>query len=481
MTVFLRTICLVVAAICLIVPTARGQPTFTNVSVHDPDVIRVDGTFYVFGSHMAVAESPDLVAWKLVAAGVRDDNPIIPNVTTEMAAALAWGQSDTFWAGCVTRLDDGRFAFYYSVCKGDSPRAALGLALSDKVAGPYRDAGILLRSGMWDQPSEDGVVYDATVHPNAVDPAAFRDAAGGMWMVYGSYSGGVFVLKLDATTGRPLPGQGYGKKLLGGNHGRIEAPYVLYDPDSGYFHLFLSFGGLGSDGGYQVRVARSRSPDGPYLDPAGRDMIDAKGPAGSFFDDAAIDPFGGKLMGNFEFAADGDAPAWGFVSPGHNSAYRDPDTGASFIVFHTRLPGRGEEHEVRVHPLLFNADGWPVVAPLRYDGTPQPAGPYDAANVAGEYALVRHDRGISADIARSQLVRLTSGGAVEGGSAGSWRMTGDQTLAITLDGTKYDGVFLTQWDAARQTRVLTFTALSTDGTSVWGVGTAPATPVANAK
>jgi arabinan endo-1,5-alpha-L-arabinosidase len=53
-------------------------------------------------------------------------------------------------------------------------------------------------------------------------------------MVYGSYSGGVFILAMDPTTGRPQPGQGYGKHLLGGDHARIEGPYVLYNAQTGF-------------------------------------------------------------------------------------------------------------------------------------------------------------------------------------------------------------------------------------------------------
>ena len=85
---------------------------------------------------------------------------------------------------------------------------------------------------MWGLPSEDGTVYDATKHPNAVDPSVFADATGKLWMVYGSYSGGIFIMELNATTGLPLAGQGYGKHLMGGNHARIEGAYILYSPTS---------------------------------------------------------------------------------------------------------------------------------------------------------------------------------------------------------------------------------------------------------
>jgi len=33
-------------------------------------------------------------------------------------------------------------------------------------------------------------------------------------MVYGSYSGGIYILKMNPSTGKQYPGQGYGKKLL---------------------------------------------------------------------------------------------------------------------------------------------------------------------------------------------------------------------------------------------------------------------------
>ncbi len=133
----------------------------------------------------------------------------------------------------------------------------MGVAVADKVDGPYKDLGIILKSGMWDQPSEDGTIYDARVHPNVVDPDTFYDAEGKLWMVYGSYSGGIFILEMDESTGKPVAGQGYGKKLLGGNHSRIEGPYMYYSPQTKYYYLFLSYGGLDATGGYNMRVARS--------------------------------------------------------------------------------------------------------------------------------------------------------------------------------------------------------------------------------
>ena len=46
----------------------------------------------------------------------------------------------------------------------------------------------------------------------------------------------------------------------------IEGPYIQYDSDSGYYYLYVSYGGLERTGGYQIRVFRSEAPDGPYVD-----------------------------------------------------------------------------------------------------------------------------------------------------------------------------------------------------------------------
>lgn len=73
---------------------------------------------------------------------------------------------------------------------------------------------------------DDEEIYDATQKPNVVDPDVFFDKEGRLWMIYCSYSGGIFIMELDVNTGFPLPDQGYGKKLLGANHARIEAPYM---------------------------------------------------------------------------------------------------------------------------------------------------------------------------------------------------------------------------------------------------------------
>ncbi|WP_433943977.1 family 43 glycosylhydrolase [Paenibacillus sp. SN-8-1] len=451
-------------------------PVFQEASVHDPSVIKVGDTFYVFGSHLAAAKTKDFMKWDMIASGVKDGNKLIPNVTEELKDTLSWAQSDTLWAPDVIQLADGKFYMYYNACKGDSPRSALGVAVADNVEGPYKDLGIILKSGMWGETGADGTIYDATKHPNVVDSDVFFDKTGKLWMVYGSYSGGIFILRMDPSTGKPLPDQGYGKKLTGGNHSRIEGPYMLYSPETDYYYLFLSFGGLDANGGYNMRVARSRTPDGPFLDADGNDMLQAKAnPSLPLFDDRSVEPYGVKLMGNYLFKRDlgdpGQGIGTGYVSPGHNSAYYDSKTGKYYLIFHSRFPSRGEEHEIRVHEMYMNANGWPVVAPYRYAGDvsdKMTAKPINKNDIAGEYKFINHGKEITSVIKESVSIVLDKKGGITGDVTGKWKITGSNKAEITVDGVQYSGVFTYQWNPDNQQNVLTFSALSNKGESIWG-------------
>ncbi|MFY7948156.1 MAG: endo-alpha-(1-_5)-L-arabinanase, partial [Gemmatimonas sp.] len=82
--------------------------------MHDPSVLRVNGTWYVFGSHLAAAKSSDLLNWQLVASGVDNNNPLFTIVLTTLAPTFAWSQVNGLWAADVAQLPDGRFAHYFN-------------------------------------------------------------------------------------------------------------------------------------------------------------------------------------------------------------------------------------------------------------------------------------------------------------------------------------------------------------------------------
>lgn len=477
----------------LIMPQAHAQPTqptpqphFTNVTVHDPSVVTSGDDIWIFGSHGASAKTTDLLNWTQHTSDLSQDrnNKLFEDIYTELKETFDWAQSDTLWASDVIELPDGRFAMYYNACKGDSPRSALGLAIADTVDGPYKDQGILLKSGMWGQESENpGEIYNALIHPNAVDPDAFYDENGDLWMVYGSYSGGIYILKMDRQTGLPLPDQGYGKHLIGGNHSRIEAPTIQYNPDTGYYYMYVSFGGLDSTGGYNMRVARSTTPDGPYLDAHGNNMADAKSdPSLPLFDDASIEPYGVKLMGSHVFTRELGDPATntpstlgvGYQSPGHNSWYQDPDTGKMFLIFHTRFPGAGELHQVRTQQIWFNRAGWPVLSPMQYAG--ETNGKIKRSEVEGTWQVINMGNDINTSAKESENITLTSNGKITGAYSGKWKLTAQHNAELTLNGDTYTGVFTPIWDPQYSSWSVGLTVLNADGEALIGRAAPTLTP-----
>ena len=450
-----------------VVPNSElPMPKFMkNVAVHDPSIVKAeDGTYYIFGSHMAAATSTDLIDWKLISRNASNAGcTLVENVQTEMKEALSYARTNTFWAPDVVQLPDGKYYMYYCTCEGSSPLSTLGYAVADNPEGPYTNLGIILRSGQ--------AGYNANYYPNVIDPCLFYDKEDRLWMVYGSYSGGIFILEMDTTTGLPLEGQangGYGTKLLGGNHARIEGPYILYSPDTDYYYLFLSFGGLNANDGYNIRVARSKNPDGPYEDALGQQMIDCKGRPGTYFNDPDYEPYGVKLMGGYEFlAAEGDKNkiTLAYRSPGHNSAYYDEETGRYFLIFHTRFANTGESFQVRVHQMYMNEAGWPVVSPLRYAGeTPQAV---DASQQTGLYKVLLHGRDINKVEHESEEITLNADGTITGAYTGAWACADGVNVTLTMGGHTYTGVMHTALDSAQRTWVSCISALDEEGAALW--------------
>lgn len=82
--------------------------------------------------------------------------------------AQQYPPAPTFLAPDVVRLGDGRYCMYHCAGKGDSPRSALGVAVSDSIAGlACPNAGIVLKSGRGTSPAWVARIYAATLHPDA--------------------------------------------------------------------------------------------------------------------------------------------------------------------------------------------------------------------------------------------------------------------------------------------------------------------------
>ena len=465
--------------------------TFSNVSVHDPSIIKDEDTYYIMGSHLALAKSTNLKDWTQLESSVTSGNRLFPTPFSTLSDIFNYTSDNdtttrTLWAGDVLKIND-TYYYYLSACEGSSPLSELALATSAAIEGPYskpieifKSGGTIEKGGYY---APNGTTkYSASTMPNAVDPAVFYNSdKTNLYMVYGSYSGGIFVTELDTSTGMPKNrlgtsmldnGFGFGTKILGELHARIEAPYIIYNKDTQYYYLFLSFGGLDYTGNYNIRVARSKSPTGPYFDAEGNNMINCKSKT-TAFNDYSISDYGVKVLGNYTWS-NNTTTNQGYVSPGHNSAYYDVNTGKYFIIFHTRFPNANanEGHQVRVHEMKFNSQGWPVVLPFRYSASDESA---VIKSMVGAYKIIL-DRDEFNGTAFKPIIKtpvnyvFSLDGTVTGTgvSSGTWEIKSGNELTVTINGVPYYGFIQNQYNEYENKIVTSISIMNMDGYGIIG-------------
>lgn len=465
----------------------------SQASVHDPSIVKAeDGTYYIFGSHMDAAKSSDLWLWKSFATGVNSSNPLFDGLFE--SAAFDWvGRNEqggySVWApDVIYNKAMGKWCMYFCTTS-DWNTSTLCFATSDSIEGPYVFQANLIHSGFQaddvDQTNVAEVLgnngadrgywtssdYNSQAWPNALDPSVFYDKDGRLWMVYGSWSGGIFILELDEATGLVIhpeddPEHGvdkyFGKHLLGYGHKSCEGPYIMYSEEAGYYYLFVSYGSLTSEGGYNMRVFRSENPDGPYVDAKGQTWLNEV---------SSHSDYGVKIMGNYTFPSLSKA----YMAPGHNSALVDTD-GKLLLVYHTRFDDGQEFHQPRVHQMFITETGWLTAAPFAFnqfgDRTEELVKTgYPKEDIVGTYYFVSHMSDTSKIIHGSadNTIELLPDGTITGSVTGTWEQKdGTCNAEIILNGVSYSGVFFRQFDEAFQ-EVITFTCVSDTNLSIWGV------------
>ena len=310
----------------------------SRVSVHDPSVVWEPSSksYYIFGSHRAVAKSSNLMTWSTVTVNwatsgngsVTNSQAFTTPAVTKVKKggtevdlpafnALEWSKRGEAVSGNAYNIDGNLWApdviynkamkkwcMYMSI-NGDYWYSSIVLLTSNSIAGPYTYQAPVVIGGFSSGNSYKDTDLELVIgeqntlperynvgtkwgnrYPNNIDPCVFYDEDGKLWMTYGSWSGGIWMLELDEETGLrdydvayTLTGNGdavtqdpyFGKKIAGGRYVSGEASYIEYV--GGYYYLFMTYGGLEANGGYQMRVFRSQNPDGPYLDSKGTNAV----------------------------------------------------------------------------------------------------------------------------------------------------------------------------------------------------------------
>lgn len=516
-------------------PQTEGPSALKRVSVHDPSIVwdQATSTYYIFGSHRAAAKCNNMMSWEAFTApwatatskdAANADAFTTPEVTKVTKGgkeydlnfnAFAWSArgSESYsvdgmmWApDVIYNKKLGKYCMYLSI-NGDGWYSSIIMLTADNIAGPYRyQAPVVMsgfRSGNSYKDTDLEIVlgeqaslperYAPTDNygnhwPNAIDPCVFYDEDGNLLMSYGSWSGGIFMLQLDEETGlrdydvdyelSATSDPYFGKKIAGGSYVSGEASYIEYI--GGYYFLFMTYGGLEAAGGYQMRVFRSLNPDGPYVDSKGSsalyDSYQLNFGAGANDGNRGVNIFGAySKWGNL--LTGGANEASGERAQGHNSIIAAED-GRTYLVYHTRFQDWGEGHQVRVHQVYQNEEGWLVAAPFEYTGEGvKSAGIAVAqkvatADIAGNYKLLTHRYGLdhaAKEYAVPVDITLNADGTISGDATGTWSIkTGTSYITINL-GSDYKGVMVPQTLEPTDTKVPCFTALdSKTGVTIWG-------------
>ena len=502
--------------------------SISRVSVHDPSIVEDNGHYYVFGSHIATAKSDDLINWQAISRDYENPNGnvVYGNLVQTFKESFKWAGYDdgdcaggkyAVWAPDVFYNKDyvwndgskGAWMLYYSA-SSTWRRSCIGFLVSKKVSSGYQYGDTIVYSGFtntgkvnydgnskrdttwtndylhlkdlmnrgvidkdvskWKCFNSDGT-WNNRYAPNAIDPTIFYNSVEKqLFMVYGSWSGGLFILELDKATGKPIyPGKDgtdsnsgnfidryFGTHIAGGNHMSGEGPYIKFDKVSGYYFMYETYGGLLAAGGYNMRMFRSKTLAGPYLDPYGNKAQDSG---------ANVHRYGVKIMGNYQFKGQE-----GYRSAGHNSALFTED-GRHYIVFHQRFldSAKGEYHEVRVRQQFLNQDNWLVTAV--YENKNEKIEKYTAEEVVGSYEFINHGNAEKdGNMLPTKTVVLEKNGSVTGDETGTWSMTDGESytyVTLTLSGTAYNGVFFRQSDDNNKKK-MTFTAIGKNNLAIWG-------------
>lgn len=298
--------------------------------LHDPVMIREGDTYHVFGSGgWAGAPGPSWRISKDLKVWTDNKQPFgIPDW-----AHQAIPDAKSVWAPDISFVD-GLYRLYYSVSTGGSMRSVTGFATTptlDRNSPQYKwtDHGLVVET-------HPGIGY------NAIDSNFFRDVNGEDWLEFGSYWGGLKLIKLDKKTGKRAPGDTRMWSLAyrpapEGADNPIEGGFLFRHGD--YYYLFASYDyccrKLASN--YFVACGRSKSITGPYVDKEGKPMME--GAAKTVLIER---PWGGTR----------------WRGPGHCGLFHDRTR--DIIVYHAYDAEHDAAPTLRLAELRWDADGWPV-------------------------------------------------------------------------------------------------------------------------
>ncbi len=452
---------------------------------HDPSLIEVieDGkpAYYIFSTGWGVGNeirrSTDLIHWQYMGKSTA--------TSTAMPEIAEWigGENNGFiqwWAPDIVPASGGGYWLYtccvsngYNVIEGvEYSKACIVLFKSDSLkAESFRYVGVLMQSCI---PKEGG-----DIDVNSIDPQIIYDPDGNMYMAYGSFGTGNWMLELNPATGLRKDGVYKDGKFLGWqkireyrteatgiytgykqgeevkhsfygtmiSQGAMEAPViarhdnVTVSDETGkviaenktYYYSMHSYNGLGS--AYQMWGGRSESVWGRYTSVGGDGIYNER--------QGATSNSGNKYMGSFTWsnkAAGVFEPD--IVLPGHNDLFTTSD-GVNIAAYITRTPSYHPnsdlEFMVQLHQYYLNSYGDICINPNRYgkeiDRTVTKEELFKYTD-QGKFKMIALENGMHAQTNASVSVdvELTEDGKINyaGEQIGTWLMYGKGYIKLSF-------------------------------------------------
>ena len=342
-TILWSLLALSVPAMAVAQPHQFPREAFTTDTpmVHDPVMAQEGDTYYIFATGLGIQQmtSKDRKTWTV--------NPLpVMSVIPQWAHDSVPGFTHHVWAPDVIKWHN-RWWMAYSCSTFGKNGSTIGLLSSRSLSFPiWNDEGSIVTS------------REGRDNWNAIDPNFVIDDNDQPWLVWGSFWDGIQLARLDTTMHiaqgekprtiarrynlnsqdgqaalpvNPNPPKNPTSDFAGPN--AIEAPFIF--KHDGWYYLFVSWDYCcqGSKSNYRVAVGRSRSVEGPYLDPAGIDMRYG----------------GGKLF------LEGDKKA--FEAAGHCAAYTL--NGEDIFICHGYSIAHGGASILIQRPIKWTSDGWP--------------------------------------------------------------------------------------------------------------------------